>query len=236
MVDVTRNGRRRPADPGELGELGEEVAASIRSLRRAAEVFVRFGSPRVLFVGFSLAVVVRLVLAGVGAAPLGLGDLVAVAVVAALAPFVEWSVHRYVLHIQPFRVRGLLIDPGVGHREHHDHPATINWVVLRAVDAGLFQAVNGVVAAVVVGLPLWLAGRPALGPISTAVAAAVAALAHYEWSHFLFHTAYRPRTRRYRRLKANHRRHHWRDEQRCLGITSTLGDRVFGTVAAGREG
>ena len=60
--------------------------------------------------------------------------------------------------------------------------------------------------------------------------AAAAALAHYEWSHLLFHTAYRPRTARYRRLKANHRRHHWRDERAWLGITSDLADRILHTL------
>ena len=64
----------------------------------------------------------------------------------------------------------------------------------------------------------------------TAVAAAAVALSHYEWSHFLFHTAYRPRTNRYRRLKANHRRHHWRDEHAWLGITSNLADRTLRTL------
>ena len=224
MAEASTGRRRRPADPGEV------AAASIRSLHRATAVFFRFGSPRVLSVGLVLAVAVRVVLAATGRAPIGVADGVAVGAVAALAPFVEWLVHRFVLHVEPFRVGGILIDPGVGHREHHDHPASINWVVLRGIDAALFQVVNGLVAATVVGVPLGLLGAPVLGPVSTSVAAAIIALAHYEWSHFLFHTAYRPRTRRYRRLKANHRRHHWRDEQRWLGITSNLGDRVLRTM------
>ncbi|MEL6985020.1 MAG: sterol desaturase family protein [Actinomycetota bacterium] len=212
-------------------DAGVALAASITSLRLAAQVFSRFGSPRVLAAGFVVAAVVRAVTIVTGSAPLTAWDLAAVAVVAILVPFVEWLVHRFVLHIDPLSIGSLRFDPGVGHREHHDNPSTINWVLLRAVDAALFLAINAAVAVVVVGGPLWLTGRPVLGPASTGVLMAAAALAHYEWSHFLFHTAYRPRTSRYRRLKANHRRHHWRDDRAWLGITSNLADRAFRTLS-----
>lgn len=216
--------RHHPDDPG------VEVAASIRSLGQAARVFLHLGSPKVLVAGFSLIAAARLGAGAGGWVPLGPLDLVAVTVVVALVPFVEWFVHRAILHLEPRRVRDRLLDPGVSHRHHHDNPASVNWVVLTGLHALLFQVVNAGVAAAVVGLPMGLAGRPIAGPALTAVVAAMAALAHYEWSHFLFHTAYRPRTARYRRLKANHLRHHWRDERAWLGITSNLADRVLGTL------
>jgi hypothetical protein len=126
------------------------------------------------------------------------------------------------------------LDPGLGHREHHRYPASLDHVLLGATEATVFQVVNAGVATAVVGLPLALAGRPVLGPVLTGILGAVTALAHYEWSHFLFHTAYRPRSARYRRLKANHRRHHWRDQRSWLGITSNLADRTIGTLPRDR--
>ncbi len=216
-------------DPGPV-DPGVAIAASVTSLSRALAVFARLGSPRVLVAGLAAAIVVRLGAAVAGRAPLGGWDLAAIPVVAVLVPFVEWGVHRFVLHIEPRRIGSFVIDPGVGHREHHANPSTINWVVLRPVDAALFLVINALVAVAVVGVPAWLLGGPVLGPALTGVTLAAAALAHYEWSHFLFHTAYRPRTGRYRRLKANHRRHHWRDDHAWLGITSNLGDRVMGTL------
>jgi sterol desaturase/sphingolipid hydroxylase (fatty acid hydroxylase superfamily) len=216
------------SSPG--SERGVAAAARIRSLDQAWSVFIRHGSPRVLVGGLGLAVAVRAIAAVSGAAPLSRWDAAALAVVAALVPFVEWAVHRLVLHARPRIVRGVRIDPGLGHREHHRHPASIDWVLLRTVDAVLFQAINAAVAVAVVGVPLARTGRPLLGPALTGVVMAMAALAHYEWSHFLFHTAVRPRSARYRRLKANHRRHHWRDERAWLGITSNLADRVLGTL------
>ncbi|MEM9565182.1 MAG: sterol desaturase family protein [Actinomycetota bacterium] len=213
-----------PDDPGVA------IAASVRTLGDAFAVFRRFASPKVLATGLLLAITVRGVAAVSGAAGFGWWDLVGVGTVVGLVPFVEWFVHRFVLHVEPFSVGRLLIDPGIGHREHHDNPRSVNWVVLRGVDAALFQVVNALVAATVVGVPLALAGRPVLGPSLTAIVAAVIALSHYEWSHFLFHTAYRPKTARYRRLKANHTRHHFRDERAWLGITSNLGDRALRTL------
>jgi len=218
------------SSPG--AERGVVAAARIRSLDRAWSVFIRCGSPRVLVGGLGLAVTVRAIAAVTGAAPLSRWDAAALAVVAALVPFVEWAVHRLVLHARPRTFRGVRIDPGLGHREHHRHPASIDWVLLRSADAVAFQVINAAVAAAVVGLPLALTGRPPLGPALTGVVMTMAALAHYEWSHFLFHTAVRPRSARYRRLKANHRRHHHRDERAWLGITSDLADRVLGTLPA----
>lgn len=220
----------RAPDQAATPDAGVRLAASIRSLDRAALVFLRFGSPKVLASGLALALTARVVAAVGGWAPPSAGDGVAIGLVAIVAPLVEWTVHRAVLHARPRRIGGLLVDPGAGHREHHEHPATVHWVVLRAVDAALFQVVNAALAAAVVAVPLRLAGGPVTGPALTGVVAALAALAHYEWSHFLFHTAYRPRTARYRRLKANHLRHHWRDERAWLGVTSNLGDRLLGTL------
>ncbi len=222
--------RRNMARTAHPHDPGVAVAASIRSLGDAFAVFRRFGSPKVLAAGLTLAIAARVAAALGGLAGFGRWDLAAIATVAALVPFVEWFVHRVVLHLRPFHLGRFLVDPGVGHREHHDNPRSVNRVVLRAVDAAVFQLVNAAVAVVVVGVPLAMLGRPALGPSLTAIAAAVVALSHYEWSHFLFHTAYRPRTARYRRLKANHARHHFRDERAWLGITSNLGDRALGTL------
>ena len=216
-----------PDDPGVA------VAASIRSLRQAARVFLRFGSPKVLAAGVGASVAIRLGAAVAGLAPFGWGDLVAVVVVTALVPWVEWSIHRTVLHAEPgrrrARSRGRLLDPAIGHRDHHDNPASVNWVVLTTPGSALFLPINVAVASLVVGLAVTVLGWPATGPMLTAVVGAAAALAHYEWSHFLFHTAYRPRTGRYRRLKANHLRHHWRDDGAWLGVTSNLADRVMRT-------
>ena len=65
--------------------------------------------------------------------------------------------------------------------------------------------------------------------IDAKINGAYVALGHYEWTHLLVHTRYRVKSRYYRRLARNHRRHHYRNEGYWMGITSNLGDRLFGT-------
>ena len=52
----------------------------------------------------------------------------------------------------------------------------------------------------------------------------------YEWTHFLIHTAYRPRSRYYRSIWRTHRLHHFKNEHYWHGITNTVADRVLGTL------
>ncbi len=184
--------------------------------------------------GLVAAVSARLALAASGVG-FGRGDLFAVAMVLALVPVVEWFIHLVVLHAKPTKIGRWRFDPGLGHRHHHLHPAIIEQALLRGIDAAVFQVINAAVVVVVVGGPLWLVGADRSGPIVTGVIAAILGLLHYEWSHFLFHTAYRPRSRYYRRLKSNHRLHHWRNERYWLGITSNAGDRLLRTYPRSRS-
>lgn len=211
----------------------ERAAADLKTLGAVFARFRRQNSARVMAIGLLATIAVR-VLASVRFG-WSAWDAVAVGIVIALIPFVEWFIHLVVLHAKPRRVRGLLIDPGIGHREHHLQPASVNLVLLRGREAGLFQVMNAGTVVVVVGGPLWLVGAPVAGPILTGIVASVVGLIHYEWSHFIFHVAYRPKTRYYRRLKTNHRLHHWRNEHHWLGVTSNLGDRVMRTYPASKS-
>jgi sterol desaturase/sphingolipid hydroxylase (fatty acid hydroxylase superfamily) len=107
---------------------------------------------------------------------------------------------------------------GNGHRRHHLDPPDLDWLTALWV----------VPAMLVLG---WLAdGVGLLAPALTAILCATLALGHYEWTHLLEHSSYRPRTRYYRRLARNHRLHHFRNERYWLGITSNLGDRLMSTL------
>ena len=52
----------------------------------------------------------------------------------------------------------------------------------------------------------------------------------YEWTHYLIHSEYKPKTRIYRAIWRNHRRHHYKNEA-LLVHSDELGhaDRVLGT-------
>lgn len=194
---------------------------TIASRRDAARVFAAQPSPRIITAALGALVAVR----ARGRRP-GVPDLAAVAVVAASQGVHEWVIHRFVLHARPRTVRGTIIDPGVGHRGHHDDPDVIGDALLKPADAVLFLGLLGGYVA--------LGTRPLrrhLGSAGTisAVGAAWAALLAYEWTHFRDHTSVELRSARARRLRAHHRRHHHVDDSRWLGITSTSGDRIFRT-------
>ena len=153
-------------------------------------------------------------------------DGAVLAVVVALQPFVEWVLHRGVLHQPGRRIAGINIDPGAMHRGHHRIPDDVSGALLgtgfAVADAIGVAAVAGVV------------GRVAGGPIGafTGVAAGEAGLLAYEWTHLLTHSGYKPKTRWLKSLRANHMRHHFRDDTTNFGITSRVGDRVFRTKVA----
>ncbi|NED61599.1 sterol desaturase family protein, partial [Streptomyces sp. SID10244] len=52
----------------------------------------------------------------------------------------------------------------------------------------------------------------------------------YEWTHYLIHTDYRPRSRLYRATWRNHRFHHYRNEHYWFTVTTSgTADRLLRT-------
>lgn len=144
----------------------------------------------------------------------------AVAVGALVAqPFVEWAIHREVLHALPGSRFGDVFwkAAGFGHAQHHADPASMDTMFLRP------QEVMPLAAAAV-GVAL-AAPRPAA---TGALCVGLGVLA-YDWTHFLIHTAYQPRSGFYRRTWRNHRLHHFRNEHYWLGVTSPVADVMLRT-------
>lgn len=194
-----------------------DAAETPRTLDVAGARFFRHASPCILGASLSLAVVARVVLAD-----FSLLDLVPVAGIALLWPLNEWLIHVFVLHYKPVRIGGRTLDFAVArkHRAHHRDPRNLEilFIPLRSF---------------VYTMPLlWLAAF-AIAPTPqlalTAVATYLALALHYEWIHFLAHTAYRPRTAHYRRVLQHHRLHHFRSEKYWYGVSMLGADRPLGT-------
>ncbi len=200
-------------------------ARQLHTKRAVARVHLGRASSRVLLAGFVAAVALR-----VSAGPLGLADLAVVLFTAVAAPFFEWFAHRDLLHRPAGRAGDAAPLTGRAHARHHEAPAEIDHVLLGGLGAVLFATAAVAVVAVGVVPVAVVIGAPVLAPLATGVAAAFAKLNEYEWVHLLFHTSYRCRSRRYAQLERNHRRHHWRDDTRWLGVTTSLADRVLDTA------
>ncbi len=199
-------------------------ARTLTTKQAAAREFVHHASPYVLGVSIALPVALRTRLGGVR-----LQDGVAVGAVVVVQPFVEWLLHRRVLHARPRRFAGLSVDPGAAHRGHHLNPDDVAGALL---GFGYAVADTAMVAAAIALAALAMtpfAGAIPTSGLLTAIAAGEIGLATYEWTHLLVHTGYRPRSRWVRRLRANHRRHHFRDDTRSFGITTMIADRLLRT-------
>lgn len=152
-----------------------------------------------------------------------LSDLWAPVVWVAMFPVLEWVIHVFILHWRPRKVAGVKIDSELArdHRRHHADPRDIPlvfipWRSLIAVIAGDFA--------------IALFAFPRLGQgLTFLFVVGVTGLA-YEWSHYLIHSDYKPRTAVYKAVWRNHRLHHYKNEHYWFTVTSTAtADRLFGT-------
>jgi hypothetical protein len=149
----------------------------------------------------------------------------------AAQPFVEWIIHKYVLHLKPFSIRGRRVElyGSIQHRRHHLSPSDLDRVLLKHVEVvGFLVQIAVLIAALALAIdgPL---GWPVLPQALTGLLFAYVGLFRYEWSHFLIHTPYVPRSRWYRAIWRNHRLHHFKHEDYWMGVSSNLGDRLLGT-------
>lgn len=208
-------------------------SGEVSSLGQARREFLRKESPCVLGAGILALGLLRAV-----AGDLTWRDGVAVAAMLAVYPFGEWAIHVYLLHARPIKVRGREIETVAAraHRAHHGDPNDLDMVLLywwQAAFLMLFAVpltvgLGALIAAVA-------AGSVPLGALLSGAIAGFFMILVYEWTHFLIHTAYVPRTRAYKTIWRNHRLHHFKNEHFWHGITNNLSDRVLGTNPDQRE-
>lgn len=187
------------------------------TLADEARFFFRQPQPRVEVAAVTVALLARLLVGSYSA-----GDLVVVAALVGIQPFFEWVFHVYVLHYRPITLLGRTIDFELArkHREHHVDPSVVDLV---------FVPLGSLIRVIVLGAVLALVVMPSTATALTAMAAAAALLLGYEWTHYLIHSTYRPRTRLFRAIWRAHRLHHYKNEQYWFGVTSPTADHVLRT-------
>jgi hypothetical protein len=205
----------------------------VTSLGRARREFLRKESPWAIGVGILVLLAARLIVG-----ELSWRDAVAVAAMIAVYPFGEWAIHVYLLHAKPFSVRGREVETMAAraHRAHHEEPNDLDMVLLYWWQAA-FLMVLAVPFTIGVGALIitLIAGPVPLGALLSAALAGYFMIFAYEWTHFLIHTAYRPRSAAYKAIWKNHRLHHFKNEHFWHGVTNNISDRVLGTNPDQRE-
>jgi len=179
------------------------------TLGEARRLFVTKPTARILAVYIVITAVARAVIGGFDWV-----DLAIAAGILAFEPFTEWLVHVLVLHSR----RDISI--ARKHRAHHADP--------RDLDI-LFIPIEVVAVAPAIGFGVPLLLRAGIPHALTAGLVGFSMLLVYEWTHFLIHTPYQPRSRTYRRIWRAHRWHHFRNEHYWFGVTIHTADRLLRT-------
>jgi sterol desaturase/sphingolipid hydroxylase (fatty acid hydroxylase superfamily) len=215
---------RYTAPAGSVRASGRDGRTSLADCLRE---FLRQPSPPYLIGAVATALALRLVQGGWS----WRDAVVAVGLIAA-TPFVEWLIHVYLLHSPPISVRGRRVEMLTAreHRAHHEAPSVLGGVLLPVYGVLVFLTMIALVNWLL-SFPLHLLlGGPRLAYATTGVLVSYAILAAYEWTHFLIHAPYKPRRRYFKAIWRNHRLHHFKNERYWFGVTSTIGDRVIGTL------
>jgi hypothetical protein len=206
--------------------------ADLRTLRACWREFSGHGSPRVVGAAIALLLVARLV-----AGRWSWHDAVIPPAILIAQPFVEWVIHKYLLHLPPFRFRGRRVEliSSKEHRRHHRAPNDLDRVLLAPAEALLFIVQIAAVSALIIWGSTAVLGGHFVPLVLTLTGCGLLGLFRYEYSHFLIHTPYVPRSRWYRTIWRNHRLHHFKHEGYWMGVSSNLGDRILGTNPDGRS-
>jgi Fatty acid hydroxylase superfamily len=206
----------------------------VKTLPQAMREFGRYHSPYVIGVGIAAMIALRIAIGD----PLTWRDAVAVAAMAVVYPFGEWAIHVFLLHARPIEIAGRRLEliTTREHRSHHRQPNDL-WILLLGPKelVGLLLVIVPAVAALGGLLVHLVAGPVQLSALITATLTGYVLVGGYEWTHYLIHTAYVPRTRAYRAVWRNHRLHHFKNERYWHGITNTVADRVLGTLRDQRD-
>jgi hypothetical protein len=152
-----------------------------------------------------------------------LTDALVPLVMVTLFPFFEWIIHVFILHWRPKHIGRLTVDPLLAreHRAHHMDPRN---VVL------IFIPWRALLWVLPLTIGIALLGFPRLGMgLTYLVFISMLGIA-YEWSHYLIHSDYKPKSALYRAIWRNHRNHHYKNEHYWFTVTSSgTADRVLGT-------
>lgn len=188
------------------------------TLHEAGREFWRHPSPWGLLVAFLGVLTARIVVGD-----WQLTDVVLPAIMLVTFPFFEWVIHVAILHWRPRSVGRFTVDSILArkHRQHHRDPRIVELIFIPK------QTLIWVIPGAIV-LPLLAISRLGLGLTSALFLTGIGLI--YEWTHYLIHTDYKPKTRAYRTIWRNHRLHHFKNENYWFTITTTgTADRVLRT-------
>ncbi len=177
-----------------------------------AITFLRHGSNGALIAGL-IALALSSAISGPALSPLW------ILVGAILFYASEYVWHRFVFHAPPARWPGLRALQRRLHYDHHAQPSRHDLLFLPLWFLAPVLAANAALFAVIFGVA-------AVAPMVFGVGLAIL---YYEWTHYVAHIPYQPRTAWGRYIKRYHLRHHFISEKFWFGVSNPSFDYVYGT-------
>ena len=138
-------------------------------------------------------------------------------------PFQEWWMHKVLLHLPPIEIgsHSFEMDFAKKHRLHHEDPSHLPLIFLPlptiAVSLVLFSCVAGVMSGWDLSFVLVFMGTASFSTML------------YEWTHYLTHSRYAPKSAFYKRIWRQHRWHHYKNENYWYSFTIPHIDGWMGT-------
>jgi hypothetical protein len=189
------------------------------TLSAAGREFWKHPSPWMIGATFVAALIARIVVGD-----WHVTDALVPLMMLALFPFFEWIIHVFILHWRPKHLGRLTIDPLLAreHRAHHVDPRSVPLIFIP------WRSLVSWVLPLTVAVALLAFPRLGMGLTYLVFIAALGLT--YEWTHYLIHSDYKPKTLVYRAIWRNHRNHHYKSEHYWFTVTSSgTADRVLGT-------
>ena len=207
----------------EIAQAQPQRESGATTLSDEFRFFAAQTNARIIAGSLLAAVVVRVALGGWRG-----WDLVVVAGFIAAQPFIEWMIHVFILHWKPKEILGRKIDPLLSrkHRAHHKDPRRTDWI---------FIPYPVLIRLIPISVLLYWLIMPTFRLAMTTAVTGLAILLTYEWTHYLIHSRYKPKSRVYRFIWRAHRLHHFKNENYWFGVTMHAGDLVLGTFPAKDE-
>ena len=189
------------------------------TLRDAFIIFWRRPSPRI-FLGLLAHTIMWRIFAG----PLSTWDAVVVGLIVLLHPLTEWLIHVFILHFRPRKFGRFTLDfkAAKDHRDHHSDPHDHRvWFIPIQSHVTAFVGLF-VVSHLLLPRPL----------AATLMLTAVVVGLVYEWTHYICHSSYRPKSKFVAQRVKHHTLHHFKNEKYWMGVTLHGADALLGTKPA----
>ncbi|MBB2481937.1 sterol desaturase family protein [Bacillus sp. APMAM] len=138
----------------------------------------------------------------------------------AVYAFAEYLIHRFIFHMKPPKSTLMLKFIKRIHYDHHVDPRNLKLLFLP-----VWYSLPNIV---IISLLAFFVIQNVILTVAFAVGISTFLL-YYEWTHYIAHKEYVPKTSWGKRMKKIHLWHHYKNENYWYGVTSPTFDKVFGT-------